>query len=60
MFRDKNGKEERGGGDIAIYFRFAKWLSHAVKENMIENLYLRRRLSQRSQYSAARCERVST
>lgn len=23
-----------GEGDIATYFRFAKWLSHAVKENM--------------------------
>lgn len=34
MLREKDGREERGGGegDIAIYFRFARWLSHAVKE----------------------------
>lgn len=37
MLREKDEREERGGGegDIAIYFRFARWLSHAVKENMI-------------------------
>lgn len=37
MLREKDGREERGGGagDIAIYFSFAKWLSHALKENMI-------------------------
>lgn len=26
--------ERGGGGGIATYFRFAKWLSHAVEENM--------------------------
>lgn len=33
--RNKRYSNRRGrGGDIAPYFRFAKWLSHAVKENM--------------------------
>lgn len=38
------GREERGGGegDIVIYFRFAKWLAHAVRENTSEKGHLSR------------------
>lgn len=41
----RSEEEERGGGgegDIVIYFRFAKWLAHAVRENTSEKGHLSR------------------